>query len=54
MFHTNKSGRFSWIAIGAFFLLGSLFSVTLFGQEEGKQMTMAQAVDHALEQSKLT
>ena len=29
-------------------------SVTLMGQDEGKQLTMAEAVDHALQQSKLT
>lgn len=36
------------------FLLVLLLPVTMAGQEEGKQITMAQAVDHALEQSKLT
>lgn len=32
----------------------AILSATLSAQEEGKQVTMAQAVDHALEQSKLT
>jgi outer membrane biosynthesis protein TonB len=53
MLHTRKSGRFSIISLWLF-LLAVICHGTLLAQEEGKQMPMAQAVDHALEQSQLT
>jgi hypothetical protein len=55
MAYTDPSGRSSPRAICAFILLGVVFSGILPAQEEaGKQVSMAQAVDHALEQSQLT
>jgi hypothetical protein len=53
MVHIRKSGSSSIIGL-PLFLLTIIFHGALFAQEEGKQITMAQAVNHALEQSKLT
>ena len=55
MGYSHKSGMSSRVVIRAIFFLGISLSCALFAQEEaGKQVTVAQAVEHALEQSKLT
>jgi hypothetical protein len=42
------------VLLSAFLVLGKVSAISLSAQEEGRQMTMAEAVEHALEQSQLT